>query len=131
MDQFRMIQRRVFRVIGLWRFPATFEIDQYQLIVFGQGFDKVPPRVKACAKAVDAKQRPTLAVTFVVKLDWIWNADHLLLKTIRGTSFDRLHASGYVVNGVKNLCGVVSIAARITDSDLHIFQDDETLLVLK
>src|SRR5205809_7285233 len=80
---------------------------------------------------MDAKQRPTLAVTFVVKLDWFCNAVHLLLKTIRRTTFDRLRASGYIVNGVKNLCGVVSVAAAITNSNVQVFQDDETLLVLK
>ena len=46
-------------------------------------------------------------------------------------SVERLSAGGYVVNRVKNLCAVVSAAANLTNPHIHIFQDDETVLVLK
>jgi hypothetical protein len=46
-------------------------------------------------------------------------------------SVERLSAGGYVVNCVKNLCTVVSAAANFANLNIHIFEDDETVLVLK
>ncbi len=38
---------------------------------------------------------------------------------------------GNVIDGVKNVSAVIPCAARVADAEDHVFQDDESLLVLE